>query len=318
MATTNVDQTKWIRKCTLLLRNAENVLDLSALRVTFNIQNADVESPNNAVIRVYNLATDTVTLIRGQFTEVTLNAGYENGNFGAIFQGTIKQFKIGRESATDTYLDIYASDGDIGYNQGVINQSIAAGATANQVGKAIAATMSTIGSDFGSLLISKQYFPALRGQVLFGMSRARLRNLASTLDASWSIQNGQVVMIDNTGYRDGEVVNINIQTGLIGQPEQTDGGIKVRTLLDPRYRIGCQVKLNNTDVNQIIQNSPTAQAYNRWAGIQQLASISTDGLYRVFVVNYEGDTRGNPWYADLILLAITPNPADRLASVFPL
>lgn len=318
MTTTNVDQTKWIRKCTLLLRNAENVLDLSALRVTFNIQNADVESPNNAVIRVYNLAPDTVTLIRGQFTEVTLNAGYENGNFGAIFQGTIKQFKIGRESATDTYLDIYASDGDIGYNQGVINQSIAAGATANQVGKAIAATMSTIGSDFGSLLISDQYFPALRGQVLFGMSRARLRNLASTLDASWSIQNGQVVMIDNTGYRDGEVVNINIQTGLIGQPEQTDGGIKVRTLLDPRYRIGCQVKLNNTDVNQIIQNSPTAQAYNRWAGIQQLASISTDGLYRVFVVNYEGDTRGNPWYADLILLAITPNPADRLASVFPL
>jgi hypothetical protein len=313
-----VDQSSWIRKCTLLLTSATEVLDLSQLRIGFEIKNADVESPNNAVIRVYNLSPATVTKIKGEFNSVILNAGYENSSFGAIFQGTIKQFKVGRVSNVDTYLDIYASDGDIGYNSEVVNQSFAAGTTPRQVSQALGDQIGSMGSDFGSLLATAQYTPSIRGQVQFGMARARLRNMAYHLDASWSIQNGQVVMIDNTGYRDGDVININVQTGMIGQPEQTDGGIRVRTLLDPRYRIGCQIKLDNSTVNQIIQNTQTSTPYNRWTGVQQLAPISADGLYRVFVADYVGDNRGNDWYSELTVLAVTPNPNNRLDSVAPL
>jgi hypothetical protein len=78
------------------------------------------------------------------------------------------------------------------------------------------------------LLIDKQHVPLIRGVVLFGMARARLRHIASDLDASWTIQNGAVVFSDNTGYAEGEAVSINVATGLIGIPEQTDQGIRIR------------------------------------------------------------------------------------------
>jgi len=310
-------QSQWIRKIGLQVFNSGQARDLSEFRIRFEVNCADMESPNTAVIRVYNLAPDTIKNIRDQFKQVQLSAGYQQGNFGLVFQGSIKQFKIGRENATDTFLDIYAADGDIGYNNAVVNTSIAKGQTPQQVIQQLGTVIGSAGSDFGSLTTTAQYVPSIRGQVQFGMARARLRNLASHLDASWSIENGQVVMIDDTGYRDGERVQVNIGTGLIGMPEQTDGGITCTSLLNSRYRIGCQIELNNKDVNQLIQNSPTSTPYNRWAGVQQIAPIDTDGLYRTFAVNHVGDSRGQEWYSHLTLLSVTPNPSNRLNSVAP-
>jgi hypothetical protein len=307
-------QTQWIRKLSLQVFNTKQARDLSDFRVRFDVQNADTESPNTAVIRVYNLSPDTIKNIRDEFGQVQLSAGYQQGNFGLLFQGSIKQFRVGRESATDTFLDIFAADGDIGYNNGVVNTSLVKGQTPQQVANKLSGAM-VAGSDFGSLTTSAQYVPSIRGQVLFGMARARMRNLASHLDASWSFDNGQIVLIDNTGYRDGQVVDLNVSTGLVGMPEQTDGGITCVSLLNSRYRIGCQVHLNNKDINQLIQNTPTSTPYNRWAGVQQIAPIDADGLYRAFAVNHNGDSRGNEWYSHLTLLSITPNPSDRLNSV---
>jgi hypothetical protein len=322
---------QWIRKIGLFIVNKSvamqgsggistsdgQALDLSAFRIKFSIQNADVESPNTCSIRVYNLSPATVRQIRGEYGSVILNAGYENGNYGIVFQGTIMQFKIGRENATDSFLDIYSSDGDIGYNQGLVNTSLAKGATPGQVAQKITDAMPGLGSDFGSLTITKQNVPNIRGTVLMGMARARLRNLATSLDSGWSIQDGKVVITSNTGYRDGEAVVINSGTGMIGTPEQTDSGIKVVCLLNSKIRIGGRVKLNNDEIVQLMQANPNAApiAYNQWAGFQALAPLSGNGMYRAFSVEHEGDNRGGPWYTQLTCLAVneTAPPAQSVA-----
>jgi len=130
--------------------------------------------------------------------------------------------------------------------------------------------------------------------------------MASSLDASWSIQKGEVVFLDNTGYREGEAVKLNVNTGLIGMPEQTDGGIRVQCLLNSRLRIGGLVQLNNEEVIQMMQRNPDSApiAFNQWAGFQFQAALSPDGAYRAFVVEHEGDTRGHSWYSNLICLAV--------------
>lgn len=299
---------QWIRKIGLILLAGENGLDLSEFRIRFQVQNADVESPNSASIRVYNLAPETVKKItqNAEFKTVSLNAGYEDGNYGTIFNGSIKQFRIGRENATDTYLDILAADGDIGYNQGIICTTIAAGATPAQLMKTCVDSMPDTGLDVGSLKTDMQHTPQPRGTVLFGMARARLRNIASSLDAGWSIQSGKVVVTDNTGYVEGEAVRINVGTGMVGIPEQTDEGIRIQCLLNSRLRIGGLVQLNNDEIIQLLQQNPNAAPvpYNQWAGLQFLAPITPDGIYRAFVVEHEGDTRGNNWYSHIIALAV--------------
>ena len=301
---------QWIRRIGLFVTGGATAIDLSSYRIVFKIHNADVESPNHAEIRIYNLGATLDQLRSGEFTGVVLNAGYQNGNYGVVFQGQIKQLRIGRESATDTYVDLLCADGDLAYNQGFLNQSFPSGTTPNQIALAAVNAMTQaqpgVTADFGSLKTDLAHVPAIRGQVQFGMARATLRNVASTLDASWSIQNGAVVITDLTGYRDGEAVQLNVATGLIGMPEQTDQGIRMVCLLNSRLRIGNLVQLNNADVNQT-QNATPGQAYVPYnhRSVGNLASLAaTDGYYRAFVVEHEGDTRGNLWHSNIIGLAV--------------
>lgn len=302
------DRDQWLRKVELLISSNEKVLKLSYFRMKFEVQNADIESPNNCHIRVYNLSTETVTQIQKEFSEITLNAGYVDGNYGAIFKGTIKQFKIGRENATDKYLDIFAADGDTFYNQGIVATTLAAGATPKDTVTAVSTAMTGSPPDLTGLgiKVDAQHKPAIRGQVLFAMGRIPLRNYADTLDCSWSIQGGKVVMISNTGYLAGEAVEINVETGMIGIPEQTAEGIKVKCLLNPKIRIGGLVHLNNGEIAQTMFQDPNGPpvAYNQYHGVISNAAINCDGWYRVYAANTEGDTRGDSWYTLLTCLAV--------------
>ncbi len=304
---------QWIRKITLVVFNQVDGLDLSEFHIKFRVENADVESPNTCTIRVYNLSAATIKKIKGEFSQVTLNAGYVNGNFGIVFQGTIKQYHIGRENATDTFLDILAADGDIPYNQGLVNGTLAKGSTPAQAIQSLVQAMGAT-ADLSSLTTTAQNVPLIRGKVMFGMARARLRHVVSNLDASWSIQNGKVIVTPLTGYRNSEIVKVNVATGLIGTPEQTDEGIKFTTLLNSGLRIGCRAQLNNSEIVQLIQADPNGPAvpYNQWAGIQYNAALSPDGVYRMFVVEHEGDTRGAPWYSHVTCLSVNPSaPAGK-------
>jgi hypothetical protein len=299
-----VDQ--WIRKVGLFLYSNGEVLDFSEFHIKFSVINADVESPNNAAIRVYNPSKSTLNRIVGkkEFTSVVLNAGYESGNYGVIFSGTIKQLRIGHEDNVTSYIDILASDGDIGYNQGLINTTLAKGTTYAAALEESAKAMAPA-SDLTLLKVDKQHTPSIRGQVMFGLARSKVRNLASSLDASWSIQDGVVVVTDYAGYDDSDIIQLNAMTGLIGFPEQTDGGIHIKCLLNPRIRIGGAVELNNDLINKMVEADPESAplSFDSYS-LYNLAPISEDGVYRVFVVEFEGDTRGQSWYTKMVGLAV--------------
>lgn len=303
------------RKISLILFKDEKALDLSQFRIRFNTTNADFESPNSLAIRVYNLSDQTIHKIQGEFSQVVLNAGYETGNFGVIFQGSIKQFKIGRESNKDNYLDIYAADGDLGFNYGVVNTTLAARSTVQDQIRAIVASMPDVEIDnIPDVISNKGNQVSLRGKTLFGMSRIRMRNIASTLDVSWSIDNGKVVLIPTRGYLPGEVVKINVLNGLIGVPERTEEGIKLTCLLNSKLRIGGLIRLNNSEIAQLVQQNPEdPTVYNFYKGFQLNAPLSKDGTYRLYSVEHEGDSRGREWYSKLTALAVdvsaTPDKA---------
>jgi hypothetical protein len=303
---------QWIRKIGLLLSSADNVIDLSELHIKFEIVNSDAESPNNCSIRVYNLSQDTLRRIKGEFSAVTLNAGYSAGNFGVIFQGSIKQFRVGKENNVSTYLDILCADGDIGYNQGMINETLAKGHNQADILAALSKSIGSQSPNIDTLKTDKQHSPMPRGSVQFGMARTKIRNAAATLDASWSIQNGELTLIPNTGYLPGEAVAINAGTGMIGMPQQTGGGINLVCLLNSKLRIGTLVQLDNSTIAELSQRDPDSASiqFNQYAGIQPNTPLSPDGLYRLYVVEHVGDTRGGSWYSNLTCLAV-----DRSAAI---
>lgn len=297
---------QYLRKCTLIVFGQDrNGLDLSKLRIKFSVKRSDTMTPNVADIRVYNLALETALQIRKEFTKVILQAGYD-GNYGVIFSGNIKQVILGRESATDTFIDIIAGDGDHAYNFAVVATTLSKGSKqADQVGAAIQ-SMTPKGVTAGHLgEFPTEALP--RGKTMWGNARNYLRDAALTSDKSWSIQDEKVTFIPKKSYLPGERVILTSKTGMIGTPEQTNEGVNVKCLLNPVIAIGGRVQIDNKSIQEFkidlsVPNSP--------ANIPP--PLTADGVYYVLVVQHSGDTRGRDWYTSLVCLNIdvTTNPIN--------
>lgn len=288
------------RKASLVVSSASKALDLSAVQFKFSTKNADVNVPNSLVATVFNLSDETAQSIQKEYTKVTLKAGYQDGPYGVIFDGTIKQVRRGRINPTDTYCEILAADADLAHNFAIVNKTLAKGSTLSDRVKAITDAMQkqggvTQGYVFPELNSTGGVLP--RGKVLFGMARDYADDVANTAGATWSIQNNQFQLIPLTGYKPGDAIVLTSRTGMIGLPEQTDQGIKVRSLLLPTIQIGGRVKIDNKS----IQNAQIDIAYS---AINLLAFVAADGFYRVYVAEHSGDTRDNDWYTDMICLSI--------------
>lgn len=300
--------TLYDRKCTLTVANAgANGLDLSALRIKFRVIQSDNQTPNHANIRVFNLSDATAKKVQKEFTLVTLQAGYQAGPFGVLFTGTIKQVRRGRINPTDTYLDILAADGDQGYNFGTVNTALKAGWTTTDVA---AAARKGLNVDAG-------YTPqppnaaAVRGKVLYGMARDTVRDLANTQQWAWSIQNGKLQMVPITSYVPGTVVVLTGQTGMIGLPEQTEGGIAAKCLINPNIRIGTLVQINNASIQRAFLGGLNLNTPGRLENLPGLLpTVTDDGFYRVYVAEHSGDTRDLEWYSDLTCFAVDRSAAQ--------
>lgn len=314
---------QWRRKTTLLLlpkrevydandaraqaNQLQNALDLSSFRFRFRTEQADLPSPNNCEIRVFNLSDSTMRQVLQEYSEVVLQAGYENGNFGVVFRGTVRQWRIGKEDSKTSYLDILAADGELGYNNAVVSTTLSRGATVQEQLDAIRAGFQSWGLDIGYNGIAPGDAQALmRGKVMFGLARTALNSVARTTGTTWSIQDGKINIIPLDGYLPGEALVLNRDTGLIGRPEQTAEGVRVRCLLNPRIVPGGLVQIDQASVNRLVVagGNPSSLAYNSNTRPMFLPTVATDGLYRVFVAEHSGDTRAHsPYYSELVCLA---------------
>lgn len=316
MLGTNQDQ--FGRKWQLLFSNGEVVIDLSELHLRFEVRQSDVQTPNTCFVRVYNLSDSTLRQVYGlaakdlnnaagpEYSQVTLQAGYENGNYGVVFSGTVKQLRNGKETNVDTFLDILASDIDLPYNFAVLNQTLAPGVTPAQQLEAIARGQNAVGADpiaLGELAnLTGGVLP--RGKVLYGMSKDEWWNIGTTTGTTIFVDNGTLQALPLTGYLPSEAVVLTSATGVVGVPELTQNGLEVTCLLNPKIRVGTRIQLDNASITSTAVLNRGAAGAGILNDLAFFANTSADGTYRVAAVDYEGDTRGEPWYSRITALSV--------------
>ncbi len=314
------------RKCSLILYQSKpsagqpagtlQGIDLSQLRIKFTVKKSDVQTPNVADIRVYNLATETALSILTNLApdynasnpirgRVILQAGYE-GNYGVLFQGNIKQVILGRESATDTFVEILCGDGDRAYNFAVVNQTLAAGSLPmDQVNAAVAQTLPH-GVGLG---YTGSFNPAKlpRGKSMYGNARNYLRSVAQNNGQAWSIQDEKINFVPVHSYLPGTRVVLTSKTGLIETPNQTNEGANIKCLLNPQIKVGGLIDISEASVADFKLDFSSLTS-----PVNFPAPVSADGVYYAMVVQYDGDTRGEPWYTTIIGIVNNPssNPSN--------
>jgi hypothetical protein len=344
------------RIANLIVASSTLVRDLSALQFRFEVRQSDLDLPNTMVVRIYNLSDATIADVTTQYTQISLQVGYAGVglrsnalNLGGvyhssmptaavemIFSGDIKYFKIGKENATDRFLEITAGDNDRGYNYGFLQSTLGPGAKPGQV---IDAAAEALDAKVDSVSAADQDLGGAmpRGKVLFGLARVYLDQVAATANAagaSWFVDSTSgtptLKFVSTTGYLPGNAVVLTPATGLIGIPEATIDGIEGRCLINPAIRIGCELIIQPG----VIVQTTTTPAQSKAIGVSDpsqnlipgkgyetpttVARATGKGIYRVAVIEHSGDTRGNDWYSTFTCLTIDKTAAAAgLPSVSP-
>ena len=262
---------------TLISSESTDGLSNDMLRCVFKIERSNNPSANTAEISVYNLAEKTRAQVAEKGIETSLSVGYSQ-RASIIFRGKLEAGKNKREGV-DWVTSFQATDGGRELRQARINESF------SRVGvrEAFERVTNALGLGLGNA-IEKITGGNIRGAltsfgnglVLSGSAKAELDRLARTYGFDWSVQDGQIQLLGPTdAIEPGDAIVLDRDRGMIGSPESGENGIvEVRALLIPQLTPGRVVILSSRQI---------------------------EGNYRVESVTYQGDTRGQDWYADLEL-----------------
>ncbi|MDE1158442.1 MAG: hypothetical protein PW791_09215 [Neorhizobium sp.] len=287
---------QWLRHCKLTIEGGSSGVDLSELRIRFNVSQHTLQSPNVADITITNPSAQTIQTVKKEGLTVTLEAGYQD-NPGLIFKGQIIQKRSGRENPVDTYLNVIAQGGDQAYNHAVVSKTLAAGHTYKDQVNVVYEAMKPFGITLGSIAdLGSKKMP--RPRVMFGMARDVMRTISMSTGTSWSIQNNELTVTKDNEPNAGSAIVLNSRTGMIGLPTQTLDGIQVRCLLNPKIGPGSKVQIDQSSV----QEAKLSADYTAAVSNAMLPSTADDGMYKVLYVTHAGDTRDVPWYTDMICL----------------
>lgn len=271
------------------------------LRIKGAVRQWGGQTPNMASIRVQNPDPSWYAKCR-EGMKVTLSAGYEEGNFGPIFSGEIKQPVQGRETAVDTFLDLFCADSQLSYEAARVGSALAAGHTPQDRVDLALKAMATFGvsASLGLTNVDLSQPRAPRGAAYVGPARDLLRSVALSAGAMWSIQDGQVHVVDQRKPVPGNAITMSPRTGEIAWPRQTSDGIEVTSLINPALRPHVNITLDPSTVQLAEQNNNPFDASGAKSNAYLADQNALAGTYNIFKLDRFFDTRG-PEFFDVSL-----------------
>ena len=280
------------------------------MRIVFEVNITGYASKKSfwtAKIELYNLAFGVVqNLLYGQGAIVQLSAGFQNGPYGVIFQGTVYQVMYERVEVVDSKVTLICYTGlaeTIGNFASIRGQ-------AKMTQAALIAKMAS-GSNV-PFPIDPASQPALsnlpttewpRARAFFGDPHDFIDSVMSANNLqSWYGFDGLGVT-PMTNPANVTTITYTPTTGILGTPQQTLNsgglcdGVQLVVLLDPRLRVTIppmQIDISSSIIRQFQYQPPNYQPI-----------LDPNGTYLVNGLQFRGDSRGNQWETEIIGLTTT-------------
>lgn len=257
-------------------------LDVSNLQCQFSVKKSlKPGEPNTCDVHVHNLNEDSKLYLGmlGKSIPISLEAGYADPvGTSIIFQGTVRAALPSVVEGPDVITELTTGDGEAAIAQARINQSFAAGTPPSQ---ALRSIVSALGVGTGNidhaiaLLQAKGVANLLNGVAISGKAAYHLTNACKSANLEWSVQDGNLQILDKNKVLDQTAIVLSPSTGLIGSPTcDTKGVCNATVLLIPGLKCGRRVSLQGKNLQ---------------------------GNFRIYSIEYDGDTHGQNWYAHLTL-----------------
>ena len=208
--------------------------------------------------------------------QVEVHAGYK-GIASLLFRGFLRRATSRWNNGTWT-TEIEGEDGGHEVYGRRVSRSFPPGSTKLAV---VTECAKSLGVGLGNIaeITSELSGVYAHGTVLDGGGADELRRVLRSVGATYSVQNGVLQFTkSNRGLNTVQATYIDGASGMVGVPARdATGMVEVGTLLIPNLAPG---------------------------GYVTLGFKGFEGTYRIYRVNHEGSTSGNPWYHHLTLLRV--------------
>lgn len=254
----------------LEIGNSTQSIVIDNLQISFSIEKTITDEPNTCKIEIYNLTASNRNLLANKvFNKVSLSAGYNEPRL--IFTGEINSAHTTRQDL-DFISVIECGDGQTDYTKSKIYATLKAGVKDSDI---VNLCLKNMTSRQGAVDLPKD--KALpRCKVLAGDVKEYLKHVALNNDADYHVLDGRLnVLPKNKVFDYSSGFELSQETGLIGAPEKTDDGLKIKCLLNPNLNIGSLVRVKSI-------------------------MSEYDGDYKIQKLTHNGDFLGDTWESEII------------------
>lgn len=260
-----------------------DTIEITKLDVAFSVTKTLKKEPNTCDLTIYNLNPDHRSQLAQVKTPwVKIEAGYKgdgtgSGNKALIFHGQLRGVHSYREGP-DWITELHSGDGEKALKNARINKSYSKG---TRVGTIIDDLVEAMGIGKGNSQVKSWLAKwtsggseILNGLVLSGSCREELTGILKSMGMEWSVQDGELQILDTGKPLEGVAVVLSPSTGLVGSPTLgSEGIISITSLMNGAIVPGSTISLDSSEMPK--------------------------GFYRAERCDYVGETAGQDWYVNI-------------------
>jgi hypothetical protein len=241
--------------------------EIRKLRIAFSIERDSGSGANSGTIQIWNLAKESVSELERPGCQVFLEAGYDS-KIGVVFKGNDLLLNQ-RRDLPDVVTEIRASDGGVQLRQQTIAIGFEPGSAVKDVVQQLInsfqdVTRSTI--DIQKVDLGK----FSQGFVATGPVKKILDDILIPRGYQWSIQDGEVRVIEESKTAQDTMIVVSPTSGLIGSPMRTrteeKSGVQFTSLLSSAFRPYRKVKLESDFITGIYKIDKVTHRGDSWSG----------------------------------------------------
>lgn len=271
-----------------------NGIRITESQITFDISKTSDSKRNNgnsAVIEIYNLNREQISLLQGDFLECHFSVGYADYGARVVVSGNVVEVKTVKRG-TEFITQLKMGEGYTDLNHQNLNGVVPPGFTVEQVIEEIRKQMP--GTGRGSYTGTNLNNPVVYGWRLTGTPAAMLKKLGEAQNIEYSVTGGVLNISDAGGlYTKNTLMApvISANTGMVESPfHTTEIGRKPKKGAKPKVGVQFKTLLNTECVPGMIVN---------------IQSDFIKGFYRINSARFSGDYRGNDWYVECYAAEVT-------------
>lgn len=268
-----------------------NAIVIRQMRVRFKVEKHLGAEPNTATIMIDNLAERTRAALQVKPLHVRLDAGFD-GEAARIFTGDLRH-AFSTQDGPEWVTTLQVADGDRANRFARVTRSYRAGVDLRTaVTEAARALGLEVPRDVAASPELARQFSA--GLTLSGRAAAELTRLLRSRGLSWSVQDGQLVILSATGTTAERAIILS--KDLIGSPE-------LGAPLVPPTTSSSDATPGTSSIVRATGKPILFARCLLHAGILpgrrvRIESAEISGLFRVHRVLHAGDTHGREWITE--------------------